>query len=74
VAPHATVDVTFDVPAGRTWAIFVNPGPDRGPLITAADVPPGVVGRLPITIGIGPNGEPWAQGPPGGEAPGWFGE
>lgn len=64
-----SVDVDFDVPPGRTWAIFVNPGPDVGPLITATDVPPGAEGRLPLTIQVS------AEGPsvtaPG--AAGWFG-
>ena len=41
VPPGATVKVTFALPAkGSTgWAIFVNPGPDTGPLLTWTDAP-----------------------------------
>ena len=46
VAPGETVDVTFTVPPGEGWAIFVNPGPQLGPLILAIDVPPDASGRL----------------------------
>jgi hypothetical protein len=71
IPPRATVDVVFSVPpTGLGWAIFVNPGPNRGPLITARDVPPGVAGRLPLAISVGPNGDPSVSAP--GE-PGWFG-
>ena len=66
-----TIDVTFTVPADRQgWAIFVNPGPNHGPLITAPDVPPEVSGRLPLSIFIGPNGEPSVTVP---AQRGWFG-
>ena len=71
VPAGATQDVVFTVPPGQGWAIFVNPGPNLGPLILAQDVPPGVSGVLPLTIGIGPDGSPYASIP--GELPGWFG-
>ena len=45
-------------------------GTRGGPLITAGDVPGGPAGRLPVTIGIGENGDPWVQAP---SDPGWFG-
>jgi hypothetical protein len=71
IPPKATVDVVFSVPpAGLDWAIFVNPGPNRGPLVTARDVPAGVAGRLPLAIFVDLNGEPSVRAP--GE-PGWFG-
>lgn len=73
VPPNSSQDVVFTVPPGEGWAIFVNPSPERGPLIIAQDVPPEVSGRLPITIFIGPNGEPSA-GTEGHLGPGWFGE
>ncbi|HEY6569664.1 MAG TPA: hypothetical protein VIZ22_05210 [Candidatus Limnocylindrales bacterium] len=66
----ATVDVMFGIPPGRGWAIFVNPGPDRGPLITSSDVPPVAQGKLPVKIVIGSDGSPGAQVP---SLPGWFG-
>ena len=67
-----TVDVTFTVPADRAdWAIFVNPGPKFGPVITTADVPEGLSGRLPITILVDAQGLPGVMVP--GE-PGWFGQ
>jgi len=80
VAPHAVMDVTFEVPSGDfkattgdTWAIFVNPGrPGEGPLILGTDVPPDVVGKLPITIFIQRDGSP-ATEIPGDVPPGWFG-
>ena len=71
VPAGATQDVVFTVPPGLGWAIFVNPGPNLGPLIIAQDVPPGVSGKLPITIGIGPDGSPFSSMP--GQLPGWFG-
>jgi hypothetical protein len=71
IPPKATIDVVFTVPpGGLDWAIFVNPGPNRGPLITARDVPPGRAGRLPVKIFVGADGEPFVEAP--GE-PGWFG-
>ena len=41
VPPGATVKVTFALPAkGPTgWSIFVNPGPDTGPLLVWTEVP-----------------------------------
>ena len=70
VAPGATEMVTFTVPAGQGWAIFVNPGPNLGPLILAMDVPEDARGALPLTITVGPDGSPGVMVP--GE-PGWFG-
>jgi hypothetical protein len=70
VPAGATQDVVFTVPPGQGWAIFVNPGPSLGPLILAQDVPPGVSGELPLTIGIGPDGSPYSSVP---DLPGWFG-
>ncbi|MEZ0240572.1 MAG: hypothetical protein ACAH65_07220, partial [Chloroflexota bacterium] len=70
VPPGATQDVVFTVPPGGGWAIFVNPGPELGPLITSSDVPGGASGRLPVKIGVDANGWPYAQTP---GAPGWFG-
>ena len=70
VPAGATQDVVFTVPPGRGWAIFVNPGPNAGPMILAQDVPPGATGVLPITIGIDQDGAPYSSVP--GEQ-GWFG-
>ena len=56
VAAGATESVTFTVPPGDEWAIFVNPGPDRGPLILARDVPSDASGPLPLHISVGANG------------------
>ena len=41
VPPGATVQVTFRLPASGVdgWSIFVNPGPDDGPLLLGTDVP-----------------------------------
>jgi hypothetical protein len=33
VPAGATVDVIFALPKGEGWSIFVNPGPDIGPLV-----------------------------------------
>lgn len=71
VPPGAKVDVVFTVPAGRTWAIFVNPTNERGPLVLAQDVPANVTGKLPLTITVNGQGEPGASLP--GDLPGWFG-
>lgn len=58
VAAGATVDVTFGLPAGFGWAIFVNPRPDMGPLLLPSDV------SLAIGIEIDVNGNPgWLSGP-----------
>lgn len=66
-----TVDVTFTVPPEpRGWAIFVNPTPQLGALISAADVPPGVSGKLPLTISVDQQGNPSVSVP---DEPGWFG-
>ena len=70
IPPGVTQVVVFTVPPGQGWAIFVNPGPERGALVGARDVPAGLSGRLPVTIGIGPDGSPFAQAP---SEPGWFG-
>ena len=66
-----TIDVTFTVPSDRQgWAIFVNPSPNVGPLITAMDVPPVATGRLPLVISVDQQGNPSVQVP---NEPGWFG-
>lgn len=66
-----TVDVVFTVPPEQQgWAIFVNPSPTLGALITAADVPPGVSGRLPLTVNVDEQGSPSVTVP---NEPGWFG-
>lgn len=66
-----TMDVTFSVPPDpQGWAVFVNPGPNLGALITAMDVPPGVAGRLPLTIKVDQQGNPSVEVP---SEPGWFG-
>ncbi len=41
VPAGATRDVTFALPAKDStgWAVFVNPGPDMGPLLMWTDVP-----------------------------------
>lgn len=72
VPPKTTHDVIFVVPPGDGWAIFVNPRPDRGALILSRDVPPNVSGKLPVTIHIGPDGEPGVV-VPADVGPGWFG-
>lgn len=39
IAPAGTtVDVTFGLPPGDDWAIFVNPGPNMGPLLLPSDI------------------------------------
>jgi len=70
VAPGASAEVRFTVPPGTGWAIFVNPGPDTGPLILASDVPGGASGALPLDIHVARDGSPSVTAP--GE-PGWFG-
>jgi hypothetical protein len=70
VPPGTTLDVVLAVPSGRDWAIFVNPGPERGPLVTAADVPDDADGPMPFQIGIEADGAPYANLP---DLPGWFG-
>ena len=57
VPPGTTRDVTFAVPAGEGWAIFVNPRPGQGPLLTPIDVP------RATGIEIGPDGNAgWLSG------------
>jgi hypothetical protein len=72
VGPGLTENVSFSVPAGENWAIFVNPSQNRGPLIAASDIPPDASGALPIEIIIDQFGSPGVQtfGEP---QPGWFG-
>ena len=70
VPAGATQRVLFTVPAGSSWAIFVNPSPNVGPIVTAQDVPPEVAGQLPIAISVQPGGAPVVSAP---SAPGWFG-
>ncbi len=72
VPPGATMDVTFGIPPEPGWAIFVNPGPERGPMFTEHDVPPDAAGRAPFTIMIGEQGDVSAR--TDGDAPGWMGE
>jgi hypothetical protein len=72
VPPGAKQDVVFRVPPGQTWAIFVNPSAERGPLILAIDVPADAQGRLPVSIIVTPNGDPTAA-LDANAGPGWFG-
>lgn len=62
VPAGAMQDVVFTVPPDQGWAIFVNPGPERGPLLLASDLA-GLSGRLSISIGIDATGEPYWMGP-----------
>jgi hypothetical protein len=66
VSSGAKVDVRFGVPAGTEWALFVNPGPQRGLLFTSNDAPGETV---PFKVVVEPDGEPfiWYPGDPG-----WF--
>jgi hypothetical protein len=53
VPPGATVKVTFLLPAkGTGWAIFVNPGPNAGPVAGPAEM------ALPGQIHINPSNQP----------------
>ena len=72
VPPGASQEVVFTVPPGEGWAIFVNPGPQLGPLILARDVPADFVGTLPLVIGVGPDGAPYTS-TQADLGPGWFG-
>ena len=63
VPAGVTTDVVFGIPPGASWAIFVNPGPERGALLGAADVPADAVGRQPFTIMIGDDGPNWGIRP-----------
>jgi hypothetical protein len=49
VPPGVTVNVTFLLPAkgSRAWSIFVNPGPNDGPLLLGTQVP--LAGEIHIT-------------------------
>src|SRR5688572_8989240 len=58
IPPGTQQDVVFKVPPGQTWAIFVNPSPQLGPLILARDVPADAHGRLPLSIIVQANGDP----------------
>jgi hypothetical protein len=58
VPAGVTMDVVFGIPPGAQWAIFVNPVPERGALLGAADVDENAVGRQPFTILIGESGSP----------------
>ena len=71
VPPGATINVTFTVPAGQGWAIFVNPGPNGGALITSSDVPLHRTGRLPLAISVDGQGNTSVSVP---AEPGWFGQ
>jgi hypothetical protein len=62
VPAGATQEVVFTVPPDQGWAIFVNPGPERGPLLIASDLD-GRSGRLTIIIGVETNGEPYSMWP-----------
>jgi len=70
VAPGASAEIRFTVPPGTGWAIFVNPGPETGPLILASDVPGGASGALPLHIQVARDGSPSVSAP---AEPGWFG-
>jgi hypothetical protein len=62
VPAGVTQDVIFTVPPDQGWAIFVNPGPERGPLLLASDLA-GRSGKLDIRIGVQANGEPYSMWP-----------
>jgi Kelch motif protein len=59
VPPGSTVEVTFTLPAKGVegWAIFVNPGPDDGSLVGAAEI--GMPGKI-LDEG-GPNQTGWVS-------------
>jgi hypothetical protein len=57
VAAGATVKVTFLLPKGADWAIFVNPGPNTGSLRGPDEM------SLPGQILIMENGQPGWLGP-----------
>ena len=65
-----TEDVVLGVPLSEGWAIYVNPGPDKGASITWRDVPPDFSGRMPFSIVVYRDG--WGSAD-AREAPGWFG-
>ena len=61
VPPRASVRVVFTVPLTGGWAIFVNPGPGWGPILTASDLDD-CVGLVPIVISVAGDGEPsWSS-------------
>jgi hypothetical protein len=62
IAPRTRVNVSFLVPESPDWAIFVNPGPEMGPLLLQSDLR-GCIGRLPIEIGIDRTGSPFWSSP-----------
>jgi hypothetical protein len=72
VPPGMTVDVTFSLPPEPGWAIFVNPGPEQGPLFTDHDVPPDASGRAPFTIEVHGAGTASAVSTQR-DTPGWMG-
>jgi hypothetical protein len=62
VPPGQTLDVRFIVPNAPGWAIFVNPGPEIGPLLMEVELR-NCVGHVPASIQVGPRGEPsWGHG------------
>jgi hypothetical protein len=67
--PSSVVDVAFDVPPGRSWMIWVN----QSAIISASDVPLDVVGKTPIRIDVGPDGNV-STGLQEENLPGWFGQ
>jgi hypothetical protein len=72
VPAGVTMDVTFGVPPGQEWVIFVNPEVvENGGLVGARDVPEGASGRMPFTFHIDEDGQVSALG--GLIGPGWFG-
>jgi len=72
VPPGVTADVTFHVPAGLNWSIYVNPGPGQEPQVTASDIPPDAAGKMPFSLGIAENGALGVSRQL--DVPGWFGD
>ncbi len=70
VAPRTKARVVITPPALGHWAVFVNPGPGRGPMLISQDAPPDFSGELPGIISIDGNGEPGFSAP-GDMPPGW---
>jgi hypothetical protein len=58
VPPMTTARVVMTPPPPGNWAIFVNPGPERGPLLTPRSFPAKFSGELPGTIVVRSNGLP----------------
>ena len=71
VPPGATVDVAFGLPPEPGWAIFINPGPAQGPIVTSSDVPIGASGRAPLSLHVDGAGQVSASSQ--GDTPGWMG-